>query len=57
MIIGIPKETRSDESRVAAVPDTIKKLIGLGFSVAVEKGAGDAALIPDSAFEAAVPAW
>jgi NAD(P) transhydrogenase subunit alpha len=53
MIIGIPKETRSDESRVAAVPDTIKKLIGLGFSVAVEKGAGDAALIPDSAFEAA----
>ncbi|MGB1918729.1 MAG: Re/Si-specific NAD(P)(+) transhydrogenase subunit alpha [Candidatus Puniceispirillales bacterium] len=53
MIIGIPKETRSDESRVAAVPESVKKLIAMGFSVAVEKGAGDAALIPDSAFETA----
>lgn len=52
MIIGIPKETRSDESRVAAVPDTVKKLIAMGFSVAVEKGAGDGALIPDAAYEA-----
>ena len=53
MIIGVPKETQKDESRVAAVPETVKKLIAMGFEVAVEKGAGDGALIPDSAFEGA----
>jgi len=53
MIIGVPKETQEDESRVAAVPETVKKLIAMGFEVAVEKGAGDGALIPDSAFEGA----
>jgi len=53
MIIGVPKETQKDESRVAAVPETVKKLIAMGFEVAVEKGAGDRALIPDSMFEGA----
>ena len=53
MIIGVPKETQKDESRVAAVPETVKKLIAMGFEVVVEKGAGDGALIPDSAFESA----
>jgi len=53
MIIGVPKETQKDESRVAAVPETVKKLIAMGFEVVVEKGAGDGALIPDSAFEGA----
>jgi len=53
MIIGVPKEIQKDESRVAAVPETVKKLIAMGFEVAVEKGAGDRALIPDSMFEGA----
>ena len=53
MIIGIPKERRDNEARVAAVPETIKKLIGMGFEVVVEADAGAGALIPDDAFVAA----
>ena len=53
MIIGIPKESRDDEKRVAAVPETIKKLIAMGFEVVVEKEAGATALIPDVAFATA----
>ena len=53
MIIGIPKERRAHEARVAAVPETIKKLIGMGFEVVVEADAGAGALIPDDAFVAA----
>ena len=53
MMIGIPKERRDDEKRVAAVPETIKKLIGMGFDVVVENDAGAGALIPDDAFVAA----
>ena len=53
MIIGIPKESRDDEKRVAAVPETIKKLIAMGFEVVVEKEAGATALIPDAAFATA----
>jgi len=41
------------ETRVAAIPETVKKFIGLGATVAVEKGAGDSASISDSDFEAA----
>ncbi|WP_142847376.1 Re/Si-specific NAD(P)(+) transhydrogenase subunit alpha [Telmatospirillum sp. J64-1] len=40
MKIAIPKERRPGEARVAASPDTVKKLLGLGFEVVVEKGAG-----------------
>ena len=50
MKIAIPKERRPHENRVAASPDTVKKLISLGFEVAVEAGAGDGATIPDAAF-------
>lgn len=53
MKIAIPKERRPNEARVAASPDSVKKLIGLGFEVAVEKGAGLGAAVPDEAFEAA----
>ncbi len=48
--ISIVKETAVAEARVAATPETVKKLIGLGASVFIEKGAGDAAAYPDSAF-------
>ena len=42
--IGVPRETFPGEKRVATVPDVVEKLIKLGFTVAVESGAGDAAL-------------
>jgi len=40
MIIGIPKETKNKESRVAMAPDSIKKLSNLGYQVCIEEGAG-----------------
>lgn len=51
--LGIPKEIAAGERRVAATPDTAKKLQKLGFEVWVETGAGSAANFPDSAYEAA----
>jgi NAD(P) transhydrogenase subunit alpha len=51
MRIAVARETRPHETRVAAVPETVKKFIKLGAEVAVQSGAGDAANIPDSAFE------
>ncbi len=53
MKIAIPRERRPHERRAAASPDTVKKLIALGFDVAIETGAGDGASIPDAAFAAA----
>ncbi|GAB4364727.1 MAG: Re/Si-specific NAD(P)(+) transhydrogenase subunit alpha [Kiloniellaceae bacterium] len=53
MKIAIPKEQRPDEARVAASPETVKKLINLGFEVAVGAGAGLRAAIPDEAYEKA----
>jgi NAD(P) transhydrogenase subunit alpha len=40
MRIAVPRETDAGESRVAATPETVKKFVGLGASVAVERGAG-----------------
>lgn len=53
MKIAIPKERRPDESRVAASPETVKKLTALGAEVIVEKGSGAGASIPDDAFKEA----
>ncbi|MEX6723203.1 Re/Si-specific NAD(P)(+) transhydrogenase subunit alpha [Parapedomonas caeni] len=53
MKIGVLKETRTAERRVAATPETVKKFIGLGFEVAVEAGAGAACNISDAAYAAA----
>jgi NAD(P) transhydrogenase subunit alpha len=50
MKIAIPKERRPHESRVAASPDTVKKLTALGCKVVIEKGAGAGAAITDSAY-------
>ena len=52
MHIGVPLETQTGETRVAATPETIKKLIGQGHQVTVQRGAGLNASIPDSAYEA-----
>ncbi len=53
MKIAIPKERRAGEQRVAASPESVKKLAGLGFEVAVEAGAGAAASLTDDAFREA----
>ena len=53
MKIGVPKETAEGERRVALVPEVVKKLSGQGHELLVQSGAGDGALIPDSAFEEA----
>ena len=54
MIIGIPRETRAGETRVAATPETVKKLAASGkHTLVVEAGAGAMSSIPDRAFEAA----
>jgi H+-translocating NAD(P) transhydrogenase subunit alpha len=53
MRLAVLKERRTGEARVAATPDTVKKLIGLGLSVAVEAGAGLTAAISDAEFAAA----
>ena len=51
--IGVPKETAAGEKRVATVPEVVQKLVKLGFSVAVESGAGDAAHFADDTYSAA----
>ena len=53
MKIAVLRETRAGESRVAASPETVRKFIGLGASVAIERGAGDAGNFPDHAFQEA----
>ena len=47
MKIAVLKESEAGERRVAATPETVKKYVGLGASVAVETGAGDGASIAD----------
>ncbi|MFN6569569.1 Re/Si-specific NAD(P)(+) transhydrogenase subunit alpha [Dendronalium sp. ChiSLP03b] len=50
MKVGIPKEVYPGERRVAATPDTAKRLIKLGFDVLVESGAGASANFADEAY-------
>jgi len=52
-VIAVTRERRAGETRVAAVPETVKKLIASGFSVTVEAGAGAAASYADADFAAA----
>jgi H+-translocating NAD(P) transhydrogenase subunit alpha len=53
MRIAIVKETQPGEERVAATPDTVKKLIAAGHAIVIEAGAGERAAIPDAQFESA----
>src|SRR5213592_1492463 len=53
MKVGVPRETAAGERRVALVPETVKRLAGGGFEVAVERGAGEAASFPDPDYEQA----
>ncbi|SER84454.1 NAD(P) transhydrogenase subunit alpha [Propionibacterium cyclohexanicum] len=53
MRIGIPRESLPGERRVAATPKTVPQLLKLGYEVAVERGAGARAALPDAEYEAA----
>ena len=53
MKIAVPKERREHESRVAASPDSVKKLVALGFDVTVETGAGAGASFSDETYKEA----
>jgi proton-translocating NAD(P)+ transhydrogenase subunit alpha len=52
-LIGVPRETAPGEKRVATVPEVVEKLVKLGFRVAVQSGAGDAANFADETYRAA----
>src|SRR6187402_2903879 len=53
MRIAVLQERAAGETRVAATPETVRKFIALGASVAVERGAGETACIPDALYEEA----
>ncbi len=53
LLIGVPKETFAGEKRVATVPEVVVKLVKLGFAVAVESSAGEAAHFSDDDYRAA----
>ena len=53
LMIGVPREIFPGEKRVATVPEVVEKLIKLGFTVAIESGAGDAANFADDVYRAA----
>jgi len=50
MKVAVVKERRAFEHRVAASPDTVKRMIGMGLEVVVESGAGEGAWFSDAAF-------
>lgn len=51
MRIAFLKETAPGETRVAATPETVKKIVGLGHSVSIAAGAGVAASVPDQQYK------
>jgi alanine dehydrogenase len=53
VIVGIPKEVKDSEYRVAASPEGVRELTGAGHDVVLEAGAGVGSALPDADFEAA----
>lgn len=53
MIISVPKECKHGETRVAAIPETVRKFTAAGAEVRIEKGAGEAAGYADAAYQEA----
>jgi NAD(P) transhydrogenase subunit alpha len=53
MKLGVPKETAADETRVALVPESARRLVEAGLDVLVERGAGERAAFLDAAYEEA----
>ena len=50
LTIGVPKEIMQGERRVAATPDTVKKMVSEGANVLVERGAGDGSYFADASY-------
>ena len=53
MKVSVPKESAAGERRVAMVPEVVRRLAPRGIELAIERGAGEGALLPDSVFEEA----
>ena len=53
LVIGVPKESTLSENRVAIVPNSVRTLVGYGFKVIVERGAGEASHFTDHQFSEA----
>ena len=53
MLVGVPKETKTEEYRVGLIPETVSELVAKGHDVAVESGAGNGAGISDDEYAAA----
>ena len=53
MRVAVPKETEAGERRVALIPDSVGRLVGAGFAIGVEEGAGALAGFPDAEYAAA----
>jgi alanine dehydrogenase len=51
--VGVPREVKVGESRVAMTPDGVRELVAHGHGVVVERGAGEGSSIPDADFAAA----
>ena len=51
MILGIPKEILDNETRVAAIPATVKQYVSAGFDVKIQSGAGALSQISDEDFK------
>lgn len=52
LTIGVPKEIMHDERRVAAIPETVQKMVGEGAEVLLEKGAGEGSFFSDAQYMA-----
>ena len=50
MIIGIPKELVSEDPRAPIIPETVKKLCGLGAELIIEQGCGESICFKDFFF-------
>lgn len=50
MIVGIPKEVKDNEYRVAATPEGVRELVHAGHEIVIESGAGDGSSLPDGDF-------
>ncbi len=53
MRLFVPRETQSGETRVALVPEAVRRLVGLGLEITIEAGLGASVSIPDQAYEEA----
>jgi alanine dehydrogenase len=53
VIVGVPREVKDNEFRVAATPEGVRELVRAGHRVVVERGAGEGSALPDTRFEAA----